>query len=404
MHRRSPYRNAALAGFIRPALLALAVGSLLSGSLRAQTVLYWDTNGATAGAGGPSPSGPWSDNNGSKNRNWNTTADGSTTWPTSWVAGATAHFSAGTDATGAYSVTVSGTQQVADIYVDQGSPTISGGTLNFVNPSATFAVASGSVATVSASLTGAGTALNKTGAGTLVLAGSDTYAGATNINAGTLQLGAGNVLPGTAVTVAAGANFNLNNYSTTVGSLAGAGQLTLGGGTLTVGTDNTSTTFAGSFAGGDTGTFAKTGSGTLTLGADVSLSGGNLTLSGGTLALGGFDSSFSSLTVTSNSILDFGGASTLSLASLTINPGATLTVTNWSDAADYFYSLADPGATTLGRIVFSGYTPSGAQWQSWDRQITPVPEPSAYGAASVVLSSLLAGLLRQRRKVRSGLN
>ncbi|HUL54896.1 MAG TPA: autotransporter-associated beta strand repeat-containing protein, partial [Opitutaceae bacterium] len=144
--------------------------------------------------------------------------------------------------------------------------------------------------------------LTKTGSGTLTLSGANTYTGATNVNAGTLRLGANNVLSNsTAVTVASGATLNLNNYSDTIGSLAGAGIVTLGSGTLTVGANNTSTTFSGSFAAGDTGTFAKTGTGTLTFGAGMDLSGGTLQLSGGTLNLGGFSSTFGALNVTGNS-------------------------------------------------------------------------------------------------------
>ncbi len=65
--------------------------------------------------------------------------------------------------------------------------------------------------------------------------------GATTISAGTLQLGAANRIANTsAVTVNAGATFNLNNFAETIGSLAGAGNVTLGTGTLTTGGNNTS--------------------------------------------------------------------------------------------------------------------------------------------------------------------
>ena len=68
------------------------------------------------------------------------------------------------------------------------------------------------------------------------MAATNTYTGATTINAGTLQLGAANRIADTnAVTVNAGATFNLNNFAETIGSLAGAGNVTLGTGTLTTG-------------------------------------------------------------------------------------------------------------------------------------------------------------------------
>ena len=240
--------------------------------------------------------------------------------------------------------------------------------------------------------------LTKTGTGTLVLSGANTYTGVTNISAGTLRLGANSVLSdSTAVTVASGATLNLNNYSDTISSLAGAGVVTLGSGTLTVGANDASSTFSGSFTSGDTGTFAKTGTGTLTFGAGMDLSGGTLVLNGGRLNLGGFNSTFGTLSVTADSILDFGtgGGSVLNvLSSLTVNSGVTLTIQNWTDAVDYFYSLTNPGATNLGRIVFSGFTGSDTKWLPYDNQVTPVPEPSVYGA---LLMGAMLGLVGYRR-------
>ena len=54
---------------------------------------------------------------------------------------------------------------------------------------------------------------------------TNTYTGATNINVGTLTLGAANRIANTsAVTVASGATFNLNNFAETIGSLSGPGM------------------------------------------------------------------------------------------------------------------------------------------------------------------------------------
>lgn len=61
---------------------------------------YWDLNGNTAGAGGTSPSGTWGGG-----AEWNASADG-TGIPNTWISGGTAAFSAGTDATGGYTVSV----------------------------------------------------------------------------------------------------------------------------------------------------------------------------------------------------------------------------------------------------------------------------------------------------------
>ena len=124
----------------------------------------------------------------------------------------------------------------------------------------------------------------------------------------------------------------------------------------------------------------------------MNLAGGNLVLNGGTLNLGGFTSTFSSLTVTANSTLDFSGTSILNLNSVVVNSGVTLTIADWSNTVDYFYSLINPGSANLGQIVFTGgYTGADTKWQSWDTQITPVPEPTAYGAILMGLGVLIAG-------------
>ena len=69
--------------------------------------------------------------------------------------------------------------------------------------------------------------LVKNGAGTLLLSATNTYTGATNVNAGTLRAGsAGAFGASTAFTVAAGATLDLNGFDRTFGSLSGAGTVT----------------------------------------------------------------------------------------------------------------------------------------------------------------------------------
>ncbi|MBW4656998.1 MAG: autotransporter-associated beta strand repeat-containing protein [Kaiparowitsia implicata GSE-PSE-MK54-09C] len=112
-------------------------------------------------------------------------------------------------------------------------------------------------------ISGAGT-LSKTGTGTLTLSGINSYTGATWIQDGTLRMGGVDVLPNqTAVQISAGAVFDLNGMTQTIGSLSGTGNVLLGGTTLTAGGNNSSTTFSGTISGA--GSLLKDGTGTLTL-------------------------------------------------------------------------------------------------------------------------------------------
>ena len=89
-------------------------------------------------------------------------------------------------------------------------------------------------------MSGGSGGLTKVGGGTFTLSGISSYLGATAVNAGTLQAGAINAFaPLSAFTVAAGATLDLASFNQTIGSLAGAGNVTLGSATLTTGNDGT---------------------------------------------------------------------------------------------------------------------------------------------------------------------
>lgn len=161
---------------------------LLATVASAQT-LYWDTNGKTTGAGGTAPTGIWTTANSDKN--WNTTAAGTTTNPAAWTSGADAVFSAGTDATGAYSVTVSGMQNVSSLTVQEGSPTLATGTINFSDASPDILVASGSTLTFANALTSGNNSLSLGSAsftGTTVFSANTTLGGTVTLGGGTLRL------------------------------------------------------------------------------------------------------------------------------------------------------------------------------------------------------------------------
>ena len=173
----------------------------------------------------------------------------------------------------------------------------------------------GNAAALSGSIGGTD-GLTKTGTGTLIFSGNNSYSGATSVNAGALRAGAVNTFAsGSAFTVASGAALDLNNFGQTIGSLAGGGTVTLGSAALTAGGDNTSTTFAGGL-GGTGGSLVKTGTGTLLLTA-TSLYSGATTVSAGTLVVNGDIASSSGITVNAGARL----AGTGTVGATLINSG-----------------------------------------------------------------------------------
>ena len=250
--------------------------------------------------------------------------------------------------TGATSVT-SGTLSIAsDGNLGSGALTLNGGSLSVTGSGVTIDNAislgssSGSISNtntvrLSGAISGTG-ALIKEGAGTLSLSGTNTYTGATTVSAGRLVVSGGSAISDTsAVTVTSGATFELDvGYSETVGSISGAGNISANGGTLTVGGDNTSTTFSGVISEGVDGlTLNKVGSGTLTLSGSNAYSGNTTVLGGG-------------LSISSDSNLGSGA--------LTLNSG-TLSVTGNESTIDNAITLVNSGVLNLDAGVaatFSG--------------------------------------------------
>ncbi len=218
--------------------------------------------------------------------------------------------------------------------------------------------------TLAGVLSGTGS-LVKIGAGTLVLSGASTYTGATAVNAGTLQAGATNAFaPSSAFTLAGGAVLNLASFNQSIGSLAGAGSVTLGSATLTTGNDNTSTTFSGTISG--TGGLTKIGNGAFVLSGNNTYSGPT-TLNAGTLTVNG---SIANSAVTVNSGATLAGIGTVGATN--INSGGTFAPGN------------SPGTMTVqGNLAFQ----SGALYLV---QVTP----SIASSSNVSGSASLAGTVQ----------
>ena len=217
------------------------------------------------------------------------------------------------------------TDTVAGVQLLSGSIT---GTSGVLTSATDFDLQSGTVT----GILGGAVALNKSTGGTVLLSGANTYTGATNVNDGTLRLGAANRIADTStVTVGNPAIFDLNNFSETVGSVAGGGAITLGSGTLTSGGNGASTTYSGAISG--TGGLTKTGAGVLTL-SGANTYAGVTTVNGGTLRASG-----------GNAI---GDASQVTLAN---TAGVSLDLAN-----DEAIGNLSGGGTTGGRITLNGGT------------------------------------------------
>jgi autotransporter-associated beta strand protein len=186
--------------------------------------------------------------------------------------------------------------------------------------------------------------LIKAGAGTLKLSSTtNSYAGSTTIDDGILKLGSSEVIPNTSsVIIAAGKNFDLNNFAETIGSLAGAGNVTLGSGSLTAGGNNSSTSFSGVISG--IGGVTKQGSGIMTLTGSNSYSGGTL-VNGGTLVVNNTTGSGTgSGSVTVNNSGKLAGSGWVA-GSVIINNGGTLAPGNSIESLDVGALTFNTGAT-----------------------------------------------------------
>ena len=158
------------------------------------------------------------------------------------------------------------------------------GTVNLSGGSLTVAQA-GAVNAFAGTITGTGSFIvNGSGGLIQTLSGTSDYSGATKVEQGTLQAGAADSFSAaSAHTVSSGATLDLNDFDETIGSLAGAGDVTLGAGKLTTGGDNSSiTTFSGVASG--SGGLIKAGSGTMIL-SGTNLYTGGTTVTGGTLSI-----------------------------------------------------------------------------------------------------------------------
>ena len=223
--------------------------------------------------------------------------------------------------------------------------------------------------TISGVISGAG-GLAKDDAGTLILDGSNTYAGTTFLHNGELMLGTINALPSNTIVRFDTGNpttFDVNGETQTIGDLRsvnnGTGIVAVNGGSLFAGADNQSSTYSGVFTG--SGLITKVGSGTWTLTGKSTGYNGSVADSGGTLQL---DSSVGTAGVTVNAGATLTGTGSI-VGGITLNAGSLLTPgisgigaltdqggLDWNGGGSLLFSLGAPGTSTFLNLGSSALT------------------------------------------------
>lgn len=212
----------------------------------------------------------------------------------------------------------------------------------------------GNTITLNGAVKGTG-GLNKSGPGSLILTGPNTYSGATAINGGTIEIGNGGTsgaLGTGAVTINAGSTlaYKRTDALTIEGQVSGVGTITVDTGTLRLANANGSAaaTVAGGATLGAVGTMSGimvnaggnleagvSGAGTLTA-SSVNLVGSTLRLTVG--------ASNTKLVVTDSNGFQATGANTIQISAINLTPGT--------------YTLIDY-AGTIGGGGFPSFTLSG---------------------------------------------
>jgi autotransporter-associated beta strand protein len=384
--------------------------------------MYWDRNGTTSGSG-PTPNGVLD----ITSANWGTNSNG--TIATGPWAGQVAIFSAGSDATGPYTITVDTVQTVNHLFVENGAVTFAGGQLNFTGLGTYYTnyIAAGCSATFNTPFGGSGSP-DKWGPGLAVYNGASTCGGYFSLNQGTLALGNNSALSTTSLHVGEpiGANFvTLQSADATAHTLANnlliyANSFSFGaGGNLTftagvnLGANTTSaktiyvsnnvTTFSCIVS--NTAGITKTGPGMLTLSVSTAntygspSANGNTTVSAGTLQLsktaGVAAVANGNLMVNSTGTLRLGAADQIGIAiPLTLN-GGTFQTAGFSEQLGTLKvsanSTIDLGA---GAGILKFAASSGVVWtggtvltlSNWNGSI------SGGGAEQVVFGGNTSGL------------
>jgi fibronectin-binding autotransporter adhesin len=263
-------------------------------------------------------------------------------------------------------ITITGGVLDIDLYTHQqtsGDVSFQGGTVQNGTIIKSGAPYDGRAGTISAILAGSA-GLTKTTTGTLTLTGTNSYSGGTTIMDGMLQLSGGDDRLSTsgAITISGGV-LDLSGYSqTTFGAVSIQGGTVQNGTLITSGADFNGQTGTVSMALAGSVGLTKTTTGTLTLIASNTYSGGT-TISGGTLEAG----------ILNNGGMASGIGSSPNGASNLIIDGGTLKYIGAGNSTDRLFTLTQNGgaldASGAGAVNFTS-TGSELSYGSGARTIT----------------------------------
>ena len=220
--------------------------------------------------------------------------------------------------------------------------------------------------TISGPISGTGTIVEN-GANVLQLNGSNTFTGTFRSVLGTIGVGNAYAMQNATLDMnsadAGSVSFGANCV---IGALTGSRNLSLGAGTVSIGNNNTPTTFTGTLSGNS---LIKIGTSTLTVSANAYT--GNTTVSAGTLSIGQTNLAFSSVvTVAGGAVLNLNFSGTAVVSALVLN--------GVSEPGGVLYGSGNSGGLITGTgFIQVGITPdvwTGAWSSEWSTNVLSSPK------------------------------